>query len=209
MARNPRIKYLTIGGGSKGYNEKIFSDFLATVEQSQFRERFVVKGWIPNDLVALYFAEADCGISIDRPVYEAETGSRNRILHFLAHGLRVASTGVCEFVRDLIGRGFVEEFTVGDPESLADSLVRLASEDRGRGKRIVDEARSYIFETYSFKVTMSGFLEWLDSGASRAPDNRIREAGVGALNEIERVLHPQKIQPQPHSIKTILKHLIR
>ncbi len=187
MAQNPRIQYLSIGGGTPGYNEKVFEEFRSKVERSEFKERFTFKGWVPNDELPSYFNDVDVGISIDRRVYESEFGSRNRVLHFLAHGVPVTSTGMCEFVRDMIARDFVTEFQPGDPESLANALVSIAGQEPRARKEHAREGQKAVLEEYSFTRTIRPFLAWLESRPEHAPDAlHRRSSATPYLNEIER-----------------------
>ncbi len=191
MAKNPRLKYVSIGGGTPHYNEKVFEDFSRLIEQSEYKERFILKGWVPNEQVEGFFAAADVGINVDRRIYEAEIGSRNRVLHFLAHRLPVVSTGLCEFVKDLIEKGHVCEFEQGKPASLTKVLLAIASLDRDSLKQRGESAREYVLEHYSFERTMQPFIQWLVAPPRYAPDNRARAEGEQVLNEIERFfLHP-------------------
>lgn len=205
MSANPRIRYLSIGGGTPQYNEKVFQDFMRLVESSQYHLYFIIKGWVSNAEVTNLFKEADVGINIDRSVYEAELGSRNRVLHFLARGLPVVSTGKCEFVRELIQKGFVREFQVGDPHSLAEALLEMAEMDRDTRRQISSSARKYVLNAYSFATTMRPFLEWLDSRPKPAPDNIKRSSTNPFLNEIERILN----EPAHPTTSSLFKHLYR
>ena len=195
MSANPRIRFLSVGGGTPQYNEKVFRDFMSLVERSPYQLYFIMKGWVPNTEIKTLFKEADIGINIDRPIYESELGSRNRVLHFLAHSLPVVSTGKCEFVRELIGKGFVREFQPAEPDSLAKALLEMAEMDRARRRQIGASAREYVLDAYSFTATMRPFLEWLDSRPLPAPDNKLRSSARPFLNEIERTINEPAVQP--------------
>jgi glycosyltransferase involved in cell wall biosynthesis len=190
MAEEPRIKYLTIGGATPGYNEKVFNDFCRLVDESKFKDRFIIKGWVPNEELDALFTETDCGINVDRPIYESEIGSRNRVLHFIAHGMSVVSTGICEFVKDLIKQEFVTEFQPGTPASLTAALLRLARQDKASRKQHATAAQRHVLDNYSFGATTKPFIDWLVAGPTQSPDNQKRTSASPKLNELEKKIFP-------------------
>lgn len=205
MEKNPKIKYLSIGGATPQYNERVFQQLCQSVSKSKFKERFILKDWVPNHQIPAYFKAANIGISIDRRVYEAELGSRNRILHFLNNSLPVISTSFCELAGELTTQGFVFEFKAGEPESLANVVLSLAEKNNLELRQIGEMGRNYVRKKYSFYITMQEFLGWVTSKPAYAPDNKLRISGKQILNEIER------IYAQSEDVKSlvVLKRLIR
>jgi len=197
MKRLPNLVFLSIGGGTRGYNEQLYDDFCRKVEASGNRERYVLCGWVPFEQVPGYYSEADVGINIDRFSYEGVLWSRNRIVQFLAHGLPVATTPLSEISRRLEAKGHVYCFRMrGHPgsspslESLPDLLCRIAS-DLDALKERGEKGREYVLGEFNFARTAHPLLEWLEN-PSRAPDNTARwteKRGEPVyLNEIERFM---------------------
>lgn len=205
MRRLPNLYFLSIGGGTKGYNEKLYNYFCLKVENSPFKERFLLMGWVPFEEAPRYYAESNLGINCDRFTYEGVLGSRNRIVQFLAHGLPVATTPLSEISRQLARENLVfpfamKENTAGaeNAEPLPELLARLAS-DTAALRQTGQAGRKFVLEQFNYERTVKPLLDWL-AKPERAPDNKARakrepvedENGVALepvyLNEIERAM---------------------
>jgi glycosyltransferase involved in cell wall biosynthesis len=196
MNRLPNLWFLSIGGGTKGYNEKLYLDFCQKVEHSPHKDRYMLCGWVPFKEVSRYYAESTVGINFDRFTYEGVLGSRNRILQFLAHGLPVVTTPLSEIAIQLAKRGLVYCFRMKNEkgctivtEPLPDLLEHL-SENPNNLKQTGLLAQKIIATEFNYKRTVAPLLDWLVA-PDRAPDNKIRmEKGETKepiyLNEIER-----------------------
>ncbi|MCX7767161.1 MAG: hypothetical protein N2246_10700, partial [Candidatus Sumerlaeia bacterium] len=156
-----------------------------------------------------YFNTANVGISIDRHVYEAELGSRNRILHFLNHSLPVISTNFCELVAELITKGYVFEFKAGDPQSLANIILSMAEKSRHELKHIGELGKNYIRQKYSFYLTMREFLGWVTGKPVNAPDNKLRSTGKQNLNEIERIFMQSADMKTGVGLKELIRRVVK
>ena len=211
MAQNPTIQYVSLGGGTPGYNEKVFQDFQMMVAKSHFRERFIFRGWIPNADLEACFHEADIGINIDRPVYESEIGSRNRLLHLVARGLPVVSTVLGEFENDLCTLGMLKECEVGNPDSLAQAILECVEQDFTRTQMLSSLERDIIRDVYSFDATMESCLEWINEVPESAPDNVLRTGERPYLNPIEHLINEpiQQGQQSPSFLKDIYRKIFR
>jgi len=197
MKRLPQLLFLSIGGGTPGYNEKLYKDFCSSVQKSPHKNRYIFCGWVPFEEVPKYYAESNLGINIDRFTYEGVLGSRNRIVQFLAHGLPVVSTPLSEISVRLSKRGLVHCFRMRSEkgcsvvtEPLPDLLCRLAKNPENL-KQVGRLAKKIVSQEFNFKHTAAPLLDWLVS-PERAPDNKIRmqkpDFGRGIyLNEIERL----------------------
>ncbi|MBN1899881.1 glycosyltransferase family 4 protein [Candidatus Sumerlaeota bacterium] len=217
MNRLPNFWFLSIGGGTKGYNEKLYQDFCQKVENSPNRERYILCGWVPFKEVPRYYAESTLGVNIDRFSYEGVLGSRNRILQFLAYGLPVISTPLSEISVQLAKRGLIYCFRMRNEkgcsivtEPLPDLLVHL-SENLNNVKQTGLLAQKIVKTEYSFKHTAAPLLDWLVS-PDCAPDNKIRmekpeTAEPVYLNEIERLNDFERIQKELESLRGEKKQL--
>jgi glycosyltransferase involved in cell wall biosynthesis len=211
MNRIPNLWFLSIGGETKGYNEKLYQDFCRKVENSPHKGRYILCGWVPFNEAPRYYAEATIGINIDRFTYEGVLGSRNRILQFLAHGLPVVTTPLSEISVQLARRGLVFCFRMRNEkgctivtEPLPDLLQHL-SENLNNVKQTGLLAQKIVATEFSFKRTASPLLDWLVA-PDRAPDNKLRlEKGKpeepAYLNEIERLNDFERIQGELEFLK--------
>jgi len=196
MGRVPNLYFLSIGGGTKGYNEKLYNDFCKKVEASANRDRYVLCGWVPFEEASKYYAEADVGINVDRFAYEGVLGSRSRIVQFLAHGLPVITTPLSEVSINLARANLVFCFAMkGEAESpvpvesLPELLMHLVA-DRDMLEQAGRLGQKIVTTRYSFARTTAPLISWLAS-PRRAPDNASRSARGGErayLNEIERAM---------------------
>lgn len=190
----PTLYFLSLGGGTKGYNEKLYDDFRRKTEQSAFRDRYLLKGWAPFHEMPRWYAESDIGINVDRFTYEGVTGSRNRIVQFLAHGLPVATTPLCEISRNLAEIHLVYPFRMRDQEgndspveSLSELLTRLSANPE-RLRCIGSQGQRYVLAQYNYRKTSKPLLSWLEN-PSRSPDNEARiKRNVKYLNPVEEVM---------------------
>lgn len=219
MNRLPNLWFLSIGGGTKGYNEKLYQDFCQKVENSPHKERYILCGWVPFQDAPRYYAEATVGINFDRFTYEGVLGSRNRILQFLAHGLPVVTTPLSEIAIQLAKRGLVFCFRMRNEkgctivtEPLPDLLQHL-SENLNNVKQTGLLAQKIVSTEFSFKRTAKPLLDWLVA-PDRAPDNKIRlekekSEETVYLNEIERISDTDRIQKELDFLHGEKAHLDR
>ncbi len=141
MDRDPSIRFVATGGQIDGHDEITYPRFVDLIEASPHRDRFVLKGWLPRDLVPNYYFEADVGINCEKDIYEVRLGSKHRILDWSRAGLPVVSTRVTEL------SAAVEEDDVGficdagDPEALGRAILE-AVEKRDELKEMGERFRS-------------------------------------------------------------------
>lgn len=169
MQREPRLRYLSAGGGTAGYNPRIYEDFVARVEKSPHRARYHLAGWVPFQAMPDYYAAADIGLNVDRFTYEGMLGSRNRVIQFLAGELPVLTTPLSELTATLAGAGHVRTFPIGDADAFAAQLVRAAGE-RTQLRDEVCIAREHVLREYGFRPTTTELRSWA-SAPVRAADN--------------------------------------
>jgi glycosyltransferase involved in cell wall biosynthesis len=140
LKANPALRLLVVGGRIAGYNEISYNEFLAGIKQAGVEGSVTLMDWQPLKAMQNLYAQCDLGLSIDRFTYEAELGSRTRLINFLAAGLPVASTVVTELSQELEEDGVLFPFKMGDAESLTRVLLEAADlpaarQLRGKGCR--------------------------------------------------------------------------
>ncbi len=168
MDKNPNIKFVSTGGSIDGHDEITYPSFTSMVEKSKFRDRFLLEGWIDRELARSYYLACDIGINIDAKTYEVMFGSRTRILDWALAGLPTLSTNLCELTEELAEKDLLYTFEVGDPESLARSLMNLAN-NRSELKEVGKRIKHYVHERFSYENTTQALREWVKS-PGHAPD---------------------------------------
>lgn len=173
MEREPRIKFVSTGGGLGDYNETVFKEFRDRVQKSSLKERFIFTGWIPSDQIPNYYIESDVGINVDGDIYETLLGARARIVQMLKWGLPVISTEGTEISEVLKTEqlGFI--IPSGNPTELFRVIVRLSKE-----KRLLEtyreRAREYSRKNWSYTTTTLPLRRWVNN-PSFAPDHKLEK----------------------------------
>ncbi|GAH20255.1 unnamed protein product, partial [marine sediment metagenome] len=159
MNENPKIKFVSTGGEIKGIDEKTYSHFLKKIENSPFKDRFIMKGWIPTQDVKNYYFEANLGINVDKKIYEVFLGSKNRILEWMRAGLLVLSSKVCELSYLLEEEGLGFTYKAEDAKSLKDKIVEIIS-NPNLAKKVTEKAKKYVIENLTYYKTTEPLREW-------------------------------------------------
>lgn len=204
---NPRIKYISTGGGITGYNEKSYKKFCELVNNSHVKDNFILLGWVDAELIPQCYQECDLGINIDRFTYEGTLGSRNRIIHFLKAGLPVLSTNITELTEDLSRNNLIHTFEIGNCKDLSLKLTELA-ENKFLLLRNIDNAKDFVSMEYNFENCVKDFLKFADQ-PEFSPDkkekmNRQSENNIENtfLNEAEKY---SKFRETDYDEKSILR----
>ncbi|OPZ10157.1 MAG: hypothetical protein BWZ10_02463 [candidate division BRC1 bacterium ADurb.BinA364] len=163
MERDGRIRFVSTGGGSQGYNEGVYERFRRAALASPFAARFHFLGWLGRDEAEAIHAECDVGISLDRWCAEAVLGARNRLVNWLDLGLPAASTAVCEAARLLAEAQGMIELPLGDAEAVAAILAALPGQPQ-RLRETLRRGQAHVRQRYGFRQVMAPLLEW-----ARAP----------------------------------------
>lgn len=168
MKENPKIKFVSTGGEIPEQDTKTYPRFLKMIENSPYRDRFIIKGWVKGEDVPNYYFEADVGINIDKDIYEVRLGSKNRILDWMRAGLCVLSSNVCELTEIIERERIGYTFKAGDPDDLAKKLIYLASH-LDEVKETGLAGKKLGFRQFNFDKTTEVLQEWVSSPAF-APD---------------------------------------
>jgi len=168
MAKDSSIRFVSTGGEIPEQDTKTYPKFLSLIENSRYRERFIMKGWIRGEDVPNYYLEADAGINIDKDIYEVRLGSKNRILDWMRAGLCVLSSNVCELTQIIEDEGIGYTFRPHDSQDLCRKLLHLASH-REETRSVGQKGRDYGLENFNFSTTTVKLKEWAASPC-HAPD---------------------------------------
>ncbi len=168
MATVPSLYFVSTGGQVDGHDDLTYPRLLRLIEHSRFKDRFVMRGWLPAAEIPAYQRAADVAINLDGQNLEGEFGTRNRILGWAAAGLPTVSTVACELATELDDRGWLYSFPLGDSKGLSAALLRAASDPMERTRR-AHGAASHVRERYSWQVATAPLVAWCRA-PRRAPD---------------------------------------
>jgi glycosyltransferase involved in cell wall biosynthesis len=172
MTRNHHIRFVCAGAEIPGHDEITYKSFTRLVENSKLRGNFVLLGWVHPSEIHNYYFEADVGINVDRPCYEAVLGSRNRILGWLQAGLPVLTTDLTELGQILKDSGIATTCRPNSPKELARSILQLAGHPSLLRKS--REARKrFVFQNFTYEKTTAPLREWVRN-PSLSPDHGMR-----------------------------------
>ena len=180
MAEDPRIHYVSTGGGIKGHHEEGYERFRSLVHASPHRGRFHLLGWLPYRHLVDYYAEADLGLNVDLDIYESEFGARNRFLSWIQAGLPILTTISTEISEDLVSQGLAYGVPMGRADLLAREIQAVAS-DPGEARRKGGQALAYALENWAFEKATLPLRRWAES-PEQAPDRRSEGKGRDRLD---------------------------
>ena len=184
MDADPHVHLVSTGGGLTGHNEGSYQRFRRLAERSKHATRFHFLGWVPTRHLDAIYGAADLAVNMDLPCYEAEFGSRTRLLDAMERGLPAASTVTCDLTRQLREVEGFFPLDQGDSAMLASLLIRLAGEKRRRlaagGAGVTDELAavgnlrrvpwSFLREQYSIVETTRSLLKWVQDPVTTHED---------------------------------------
>ena len=172
MSKNEKIKFVSSAGPISSQSETLYAHFLKLINESEFKDRYIMLGWLPTkDLHNLYL-ESNIGINIDRYCYEVLLGSRHRILDWMRAGLPVLTTETSELTKILSKEKMIITFPINDSDTLSRTILSLSSQSR-RLRRYSRNAKKFVYENFLNEKTIKPFLDWLDS-LKCSPDMTIR-----------------------------------
>ncbi|HPQ39221.1 MAG TPA: glycosyltransferase [bacterium] len=172
FTRHPNAYFVSTGGQIASHDELTYQTFLGKIEDSQFRDRYIMRGWIPFNEVPGVVMEADVGINIDLFSYEGILGSRNRLMDWMQLGLPVITSELCELsviIKNLkLGLTFAPE----NPVELAEVIYR-SIENPEMLRQMADRASEYVNRELTTRATTRTLVDWVNQ-PRRAPDYRDR-----------------------------------
>jgi len=190
MRREPRRKFVSLGGAMPGRDETTFYRFRRLIEESDLADRFVFTGWVANEDVPNYYFESDVGINIDRFSYEMLIGCRYRILDMLRAGLPVITTLGTEISHIVEQERLGATFAPGDAAGLTQGLLELAR-DEPRRRRSAARARDYVVKNRLVESVMQPLLRWAADPQPSSDRLSLAAAGPGVSGPSEPAAAPQ------------------
>jgi glycosyltransferase involved in cell wall biosynthesis len=186
MERDGSIRFVATGGQIDGHDEITYPRFVEMVGSSPHPDRFVLKGWLPRDLVPNYYFEADVGINCEKDIYEVRLGSKHRILDWSRAALPVISTRVTELSEKLEHEQVAFVCVPGDPVALSEVILE-ASRRREELPKLGRRFRHTARRLYGFAQTTRELRRWATS-PSFAPDRDLSPLCLGAwLDSLSRL----------------------
>lgn len=194
MKKNSRIKFVSTGGEIPEQDLKTYPYFLSLIEKSPYRDRFIMKGWVPGEDVPCYYLEADAGINIDKDIYEVKLGSKNRILDWFRAGLCVLSSNVCELTEIIKREKIGYTFKPHDHKDLSEKLIYMA-EHRREVKETASAAKKYALQNFSFDRTTAPLQRWVEKplfSPDRGKEIKLFLSREEAVKNLDRITRSQK-----------------
>jgi glycosyltransferase involved in cell wall biosynthesis len=185
MSRDPRMVFVSVGGGVKISQNNAYDRFLAMIGTSAHRHRFHMLGWRPANEVPAYYRQADVGINLDTLHYETLLGTRTRLVEMMGYGLPVITSLGCELSAIIHDQELGLTFPIGDAVALCDRILALAGDPTNR-QVLAERAQRYANHQLSFAETTHPFREWA-RGPYHAPD-RVKTSQRWNLKELEYYL---------------------
>ncbi|MEN8162544.1 MAG: glycosyltransferase [Acidobacteriota bacterium] len=182
MERDHSICFVATGGQIDGHDEKTYPRFVEMTENSEFKNRFVLKGWIDRDVVPSTYFEADVGINCEKDIYEVRLGSKHRILDWSRAALPVVSTRVTELSVAIENEGVGFICDPGDSEALGRAILD-AAEQRAELPEMGRRCREAMRRLYGFRPSTSELRRWAQT-PTFAPDRNRMSMGLQRLTEI-------------------------
>jgi len=167
LAAEPNLRLLVVGGRIAGYNEISYNQFLSGIRQAGVEGSVRMTDWQPLAKMHELYTQADLGLSIDRFTYEAELGSRTRLVNFLAAGVPVASTVVTELSVQLERHGYLVPFELGNAASLTDLLLS-ACNSRELADRRGQKTRDFLLSSFNAEHWGKELRSWIAQPAFAA-----------------------------------------
>ncbi len=178
MTSNPKLHFVSTGGGIPGHYEKCYELFTELLQKSGHPDRYHLLGWIPMQDVPNLISEADIGLNVDLNIVEGRLGTRNRLLDWLAGGLAVISTPGCELAQVVGREGHLAIVPHNKPHEIAKVILEMAA-DPNRLKATGDRASKYVREQYSATKCLEPLTKWARQPKS-ASDLRSWREGRGS-----------------------------
>jgi glycosyltransferase involved in cell wall biosynthesis len=171
MRRDKDICFVSAGGEIRGHDNVTFERFRSLVEASDLTSRFYFAGWVDNNEIPSYYMQADAAINVDAFCYEAEIGTRTRIIDWIQYETPVITTSLCEPAKILAEKGLIHAFSVGNPESLAAAILDVRANPES-AKELAKVAREFFVAEFDGEKVFAPLLRWVEDPAF-APDRRL------------------------------------
>jgi len=161
MTKFAHVKFIATGGQINGHDDVSYPRFHRLVSESRHRDKFILEGWIPSELLPHYYWESDIGINVDRDCYEVRLGSKNRILDWISAGLPPVCSRVCELSLLLENAGLGFTYAPGSREALVECLTKLIRMSRKELDALRETVRPKALEHLGFDNIMLPLRTWV------------------------------------------------
>lgn len=193
MKHYPDVHLVATGGPIPGTTSEVYNLFQDLIDQSPYKDRYHLLGWVEAKRLHSILNEADLGMNVDAANYETMMGARARINAMASQSLAIATTIGTEISEWLEDARAVLAAPIGDPEALAAAIEPWVEQREGL-HGFARNARKLMEKEFSYERTARKLLDWLYE-PSLAPDNaeklrrhpeRADDLGAVALNALER-----------------------
>lgn len=162
------IVFVSTGGQIDGHDLLTYARFQSMIEHSAYRARYHLCGWVTSADLAAYYLESNVGISADRPSYEAQLGSRTRILDWMRAGLPSISSSLTELAEQIVTAQAGFAYAPGNVDDLVRCL-RACIDHRVETAAMGVRARQLLLDRFTFEGTTKALREWV-AAPMHAPD---------------------------------------
>ncbi len=189
FSRFSNVYFVSTGGEITSHDEITYKQFLKQIQNSRYRSRFVMRGWIPFNEVAAYVRESNVGINIDLFSYEGILGSRNRLMDWMHSKLPIITSELCELSKVIKKHSLGITFQPENTSELVDVLCQTIT-NSVMLESFAEKAFDYCNRYYSADATTKPLQEWVVS-PEKAPD------------------HVDYFRPDSFSVPETFQHLFR
>lgn len=168
MEKDSRIKFVSTGGKIDGHDDVTYPRLVKLITQSRFRERFILKGWVPLADIPNYYFESNLGLNIDGNNYEVMFGARNRLNNMMKSGLPILTSLGSEITKILEKENLALTFPIGNITAFTDHILWSVSHPQEVNAMGL-KAKRYIFDHWTFGKTTLAVQSWVDH-PSHSPD---------------------------------------
>ena len=191
MEMNNKIRFVSTGGSLPGHDEETYTKFLDKINQTPYKDRFFMLGWIPSSDVFECYFESDLGINIDQWNYETLTGARNRLIHMMKTGLPVLTSLGTEISQIIKKENIGLIFSIGNPQELCER-IQYAASHLNELKEVASRGKQYIYENFTFEKTTIRVKEWVKN-SMKSPDYGYQQSNQ-QQEQIEKTARGNPIQ---------------
>ena len=183
MRQEPRLRLMVVGGRVAGYSEGAYDEFVKNIQVAGLQGSVQLLDWQPFESMQQLYHLADIGLSIDRPSFEAATGSRTRIVHFMAAGIPVITTNLTELTAELNEHGLIATFDCGNSQQLCDAILRMAA-NLDQTRELGKKGQTYVYERFNAFEVGRSFARWVISPQFAPDKNPPSEPAEADTNEL-------------------------
>jgi len=126
MEKDESIHFISTGGRIP-FSPERYDNFMKLVENSRFRKRFTLHGWIPYDELQEVYRTASAAVYTDIPVLESILGARTRTLDWIKRGIPAICTYGAEISEDIRKHDLGIVVPQKDHAALAEAFLKLVS----------------------------------------------------------------------------------